>query len=491
MSKSDIRSLLTRYWGHADFRPLQEEVILSVLDGRDTLALLPTGGGKSVCFQVPGLAMEGLTLVVSPLIALMKDQVERLRSKGIPAYAIVSGMSRREIDTALDNCIFGKVKFLYVSPERLSSETFLARFRQMKISLIAVDEAHCISQWGYDFRPSYLQVSAVRKELPGVPVLALTATATPEVREDIMRSLEFRTPNILKKSFERKNLAYVVLHTEDKKNRLLKVIRGVGGSGIVYVRSRGKTRELAEFLEANRIRASFYHAGLTMEERERVQQEWMTGKQQVMVATNAFGMGIDKPDVRFVVHLDLPDSPEAYFQEAGRAGRDEKKAYAVLMFAPGDRIELERRTEVEFPSQSEIRQSFTAVCNYLQIPVGSGKGASYDFDAAAVAGQYNLNPGIVSSSIRILQLQGLLAYSDAPGFHSRIRFTTDPERLYELQVRNPDLDRVIGVLLRSYEGLFNDYVMVREREIAKRCGLPLSETVALLQRLHRLQVLDY
>ncbi len=464
---------------------------MSVLAGKDTLALLPTGGGKSICFQVPALAMEGICLVVSPLIALMKDQVERLQSKGINAQAVLSGMSRKEIDTVLDNCVYGRVKFLYVSPERLSSEIFKMRFERMKVSLIAVDEAHCISQWGYDFRPSYLQIADIRSVFPKVPVLALTATATQEVCEDIQSRLHFKLQNILQKSFERKNLSYVVLQTEDKHARLLKVVKGAGGCGIVYVRNRKRTRELSEYLVRQGIPAAFYHAGLTMDERTLVQQQWMSGKVQVMVSTNAFGMGIDKSDVRFVVHVDLPDSPEAYFQEAGRAGRDEKKAYAVLLFSNSDRLELERRVETEFPALQQIKQVYTALGNFLQLPIGAGKGISYDFDMALFAQQYNLSPAIVMSCLKVLELQGLLAYSDSPGFHSRIHFIVRPESLYEFQVKNKDLDQFLRILLRSYEGLFTEYIQVREKEIAKRAQLSLQDVIRHLQKLQQLEIIDY
>lgn len=489
--KTNIRQLLSRYWGHAEFRPLQEDIILSVLDGKDTLALLPTGGGKSICFQVPALAKEGICLVISPLIALMKDQVERLQSKGISAQSIISGMSKKEIDTILDNCIYGHVKFLYVSPERLSSELFIARFQRMNISLIAVDEAHCISQWGYDFRPSYLQIAAIRSYFPNVPVLALTATATPDVQADIQQQLKFRANNLLQKSFERKNLSYVVRSTENKLQEMLKVIKGVGGTGIVYVRNRKKTRDISDYLISKGISSTYYHAGLSMEDRSLVQQQWMSGKVHVMVSTNAFGMGIDKPDVRFVVHTDLPESPEAYFQEAGRAGRDEKKAWAVLLFHSADRIELERRAEIEFPEMTTIRQVYTAIGNYLQLPVGSGKGVAYSFDVAHFCDQYNLNIQTTLSAIKLLELQDLLAFSDAPGFYSRIHFLVRPESLYEFQVKQPLLDQFIRILLRSYEGLFTEYVAIREKEVAKRTGKTLAEVVQLLKKLHQLNIIDY
>ena len=486
-----LRQLLFRYWGHDHFRPLQEEIIASIIQRKDTLALLPTGGGKSICFQVPALYMDGLCLVVSPLIALMKDQVERLNSKGIKAYSIISGMNRSEIDLALDHCINGGVKFLYVSPERLASDAFRERLNYMKISMLAVDEAHCISQWGYDFRPSYLRVAEIRELLPKVPVLALTATATPVVQQDIQDKLHFKNPLLLKSSFERTNLGYVVLKDSDKSDRMLKVIQGAGGTGIVYVRNRKRAKELSEWLILKKVTASFYHAGLTMDERSGIQSAWMSGKNKVIVATNAFGMGIDKSDVRFVIHYDLPESPEAYFQEAGRAGRDGKKSWAVILYGSSDKEELERRAEVEFPSLTLIKQVYTAIGNYLNIPVGSGKGNAFDFDVAHFGSTFNFSTQTVMSVIRILSLEGLLELSDAPAFHSRLHFTIHPERLYEFQVKNKSHDVFIKSLLRSYEGLFDDYVVIREREIAQRTALPLQEVIKKIKNLHQLQILDY
>ncbi len=363
---SKIQQVLTRYWGFSQFRPLQEDIILSVLAGHDTLALMPTGGGKSLCFQVPAMAMEGLCLVVSPLIALMKDQVDGLRQKGIPAVAVISGMSRNEMDIAMDNCVHGKIKFLYLSPERLSSELFLERLQRMNINLIAIDESHCISQWGYDFRPSYLKIAEVREHLPGVPVLALTATATPEVQIDIRNKLSFFGDAVFRKSFERKNLSYFVLREDDKLHRMLNVIRKVQGSGVIYVRTRRKTKEIAEFLKRNGISSGSYHGGLSSVERTKVQGEWMTGKMSVVVATNAFGMGIDKGNVRFVIHLDLPESLEAYYQEAGRAGRDEKTAYAVMLYNESDKADMEQRARTSFPEIKRIKAVYQALGELFQ-----------------------------------------------------------------------------------------------------------------------------
>jgi ATP-dependent DNA helicase RecQ len=486
-----IHQTLTRYWGYSHFRPLQEEIIRSVLEGRDTLALLPTGGGKSICFQVPALVQDGLCLVVSPLIALMKDQVERLKSKGIPAAALVSGMSRSEIDLTLDNCIYGKTKFLYVSPERLESELFLARSAKFKLNLLAIDEAHCISQWGYDFRPAYLKIAEFRKLHPKTPVLALTATATPKVQEDIQERLGFREKNLLSKSFERPNLSYVVLDEEDKNSRLLKVVRGVRGAGVVYARTRKRTREIAEFLIRNGIKAGYYHAGMERSIRDKVQDDWMKGRTPIIVSTNAFGMGIDKPDVRFVVHMDLPDSLEAYFQEAGRAGRDEKKAYAVLLYHASDAAELERRVEQSFPEMKTIRQVYLALANHFQLPVGSGKGVSFPFDIVGFSRAYDLEVPVVHSCLTILALQGLLSVEESPDFRSRLHIQVRPDALYEFQVKSKEHDILIKTILRSYEGVFEDYVPVSEQELAERSVLSVAQVRNYLQQLVRLRLLDY
>ncbi|MDR0419450.1 MAG: ATP-dependent DNA helicase, partial [Prevotellaceae bacterium] len=369
----DFTKLLFQYWGFKSFRPLQEEIIRSAYEGVDTLALLPTGGGKSICFQIPALAKEGICIVVTPLIALMKDQVDSLNQKGIKAVAIYSGMSNREIDVMLDNCVYGGYKFLYLSPERLSTELFRRRVQHMNVSLLTVDEAHCISQWGYDFRPSYLRIAELRELIPDAPILALTATATPEVARDIMRRLNFRNENLQQRSFERRNLTYVVRHTEGKNAELLKILKSVPGSGIVYVRTRGETKEIHRLLLANNISADSYHGGMDNEVRAVKQNSWRSGQTRIMVATNAFGMGIDKPDVRLVVHMDLPDSLEAYYQEAGRAGRDGKKSYAVLLYKESDKLSAQKRVETAFPPIEEIKRIYQAIGSYLQVPIGAGK----------------------------------------------------------------------------------------------------------------------
>ncbi|HNP48597.1 MAG TPA: ATP-dependent DNA helicase RecQ [Bacteroidia bacterium] len=486
-----IQQILTRYWGYTSFRPLQQEIILSVLEGRDTLALLPTGGGKSICFQVPAMAKEGVCIVVSPLIALMKDQVEHLVEKGIPAVAVVSGMNKSEIDIALDNCIYGKIKFLYLSPERLSSDLFLARLQKMKVGLIAVDEAHCISQWGYDFRPSYLKIAEIRNQVPNVPILALTASATPDVQVDIQEKLSFTSAGVFRKSFERKNLSYIVLHEEDKLQRMLKIMDKIQGTGIVYVRTRKKSKEISEFLVRNSIRAGYYHAGLSSAERAKIQDEWMKGKIRVVVSTNAFGMGIDKSNVRFVIHQDIPDSLEAYYQEAGRAGRDEQKSYAVLLYNESDILESARRLEMSFPDVQTIRKTYQALANYFQLPVGSGKGVSFDFDISAFCSAYNLQVAEVFSSLKILELQGLLASSESADLHSKIHVIANAQQLYEFQVKNPRIDHFIKVILRSYEGLFDEYVVIKEHDIAKRASIGIEECRSLLHQLNNLKLIHY
>lgn len=489
--ETEIQEILLKYWGHSRFRPLQSEIIQSVLEGHDTLALLPTGGGKSVCFQVPALYRDGICVVISPLISLMKDQVENLRKKNIKAAAVVSGMSRTEIDVTFDNCIYGNFKFLYLSPERLLTDIALIRLRQMKINLIAVDEAHCISQWGYDFRPSYLHIADLRKEFPEVPVMALTATATPQVRDDIMQKLNFSNGKVFVKSFERGNLSYLVYHNADKLNKAVNILRGVGGCAIVYVRSRRRTKDVSDYLLANGIKANYYHAGLDQSERTKRQMEWMQNKTQVMVATNAFGMGIDKPDVRTVIHLDLPESPEAYYQEAGRAGRDEKAAYAVLLYQTADRLDLEQIFERTFPDIKFIRIVYNALGNFCKVALSSGKGISFDFDIAAFASNFNLNPLLTHHALRILAEAEYISLSEAVFIPARLKFMVDNTDLYNFQVQNPEADKIIKMILRSYGGIFDQYVKISESDLAKRLNVDVSFVHRQLAYFSKCGILDY
>lgn len=486
-----IQEILRVYWKHDSFRPMQEDIIQSVLLGHDTLALLPTGGGKSVCFQVPAMAKPGLCIVVSPLIALMKDQVENLKDKGINAVAIVSGMSKREVDIALDDCVYGEVKFLYLSPERLLSELVQERIKYMNVNLIAVDEAHCISQWGYDFRPPYLHIADLRDILPNVPVLALTATATAEVRADIQEKLQFRNAIVYKKSFERKNLSYVVQHEENKPRKMLDVARGVKGSGIVYVRSRKECAEIAKFYNDNGIRADYYHAGLTPDERAKKQEAWKTNRTRVIVATNAFGMGIDKPDVRFVIHKDAPESLEAYYQEAGRAGRDEEKAYAVLLYNEGDRARQERLFELNFPSVDEIKLVYQQLCNYYRIAYEAGLGISFDLDLGDFCSQYKLDVIKTLAALKFLEQDEYLAFNESVFLPSRFRFEIGNEELYNFQIQNAAWDPFVKTLLRSYGGSFDNYVRLKEFDIAQRGNMSVQQVIAGLKQLDEYNVLSY
>jgi len=486
-----IQQILIKYWGYTLFRPLQEDIINSVLSGKDTLALLPTGGGKSVCFQVPALAKKGVCIVISPLIALMKDQVENLKKKGIKAVAIYSGMHREEIDIAFDNCIYGNVKFLYLSPERLETELAKARIGKMNVNLIAVDEAHCISQWGYDFRPPYLRIAEIRKLLPDVPVLALTATAIPKVVEDIQEKLLFKEKNVFRKSFERKNLIYVVLKKEDKLNKLLNIANNVKGTGIVYVRSRRKTREIASFFQKHNIKANYYHAGLSPKIRNLRHNEWMEGTSRIIVSTNAFGMGIDKSNVRFVVHLDLPDSVEAYFQEAGRAGRDEKKAYAVLLFSDSDIINLKHSLSISYPDFDKIKNVYQSLGNYFQLAVGISPDVTFDFDIADFCNNYNLKPLMVYNCLKFLEKEGYIVVTEAVFSPSRIHFNMNREDLYSFQVANANYDNFIKIVLRSYTGVFNDFAKVNETELSNRAGISKNKIIEYFKRLHKLEVLTY
>ncbi len=486
-----FREILYKYWGYKEFRPLQDEIIHSVSSGKDTLGLMPTGGGKSITFQVPALAQEGICLVITPLIALMKDQVENLQNKKIKALAIYSGMTRDEIDVALENAIYGNFKFLYISPERIASELFQIRVQKMNVNLIAVDESHCISQWGYDFRPSYLEIAVLRKLLPGVPFLALTATATPEVVDDIQDKLGFTTKNVLRKSFERKNLVYVVRETEDKLRELLKIAGRVKGTGIVYVRNRKKTKEIALFLKKNGMSADYYHAGLSNIVRNQKQDDWKKGGTKIIVSTNAFGMGIDKPDVRFVVHMDLPDTLEAYFQEAGRAGRDEKKAYAVLLFNNTDKVSIDRRIAASFPDIKEIKKVYQALGNFLQIPIGSGKGIAYDFNMGSFAAAYKLNILTTFSSLRVLQKEGYIEFTEEVHNPSVLHFKMNRDDLYKFQVENEGFDGFIKLVLRLYSGLFSDFVAINEQQLAKKAGIHIEQVYKYLKHLNQYGVVKY
>ncbi|HVT84195.1 MAG TPA: ATP-dependent DNA helicase RecQ [Chitinophagaceae bacterium] len=490
-SLSDIHQILKQYWGFNSFRPLQKEIIESILDGKDTLALMPTGGGKSLCYQVPALAKEGMCLVISPLIALMKDQVENIRKKGITAFAIYSGMSRKEIVNALKVASNSNCKFLYVSPERLETALFKEYLPGMNINLIAVDEAHCISQWGYDFRPPYLRIAALREELPGVPVLALTASATAEVQTDICDKLKFEHQHIFRQSFERPNLSYSAFEVDSKVNKIIEVLIKIPGSSIVYCKSRKRTKEISELLQLQNISADYYHAGLAQEDRNRKQEEWIQNKIRVIVCTNAFGMGIDKPDVRTVMHADVPDCLENYYQEAGRAGRDGKKSFAVLLYDEKELYELEELTTQRFPSLSAIKNVYQAISNYLQIPSGSGQGESYDFDIADFIKKFKLNSHPVLFSLKALEQEGWLAFNEQVFIPATVQFITGKEQLYEFEKLNPDLEPAIKSLLRAYEGIFDHEVPISELVLTKLIKKNPDEVKKQLQDLHRFGIIFY
>ena len=488
---STPESILKQYWGFDSFRAQQREIVQEVLDGKDTLALLPTGGGKSICFQVPALCKEGICVVVSPLIALMRDQVQNLKKRGIEAIALTSGMHFKQIDAALDTCIYGNIKFLYLSPERLRSEIVQVRLQKMNVNLLAVDEAHCISQWGYDFRPPYLQIAEIRKLMPEVPVMALTATATPQVVEDIQEKLEFKTPNVIRKSFARENLSYMILREDDLKGRIIRILDRTPGSAIVYVRNRRRTSEIASFLQTQNISASFYHAGLSFVERQQKQTDWVEDKTRVIVSTNAFGMGIDKPNVRLVIHIGFPDSLEAYFQEAGRAGRDGQESYAVALVANSDIKSLQDKLNHEFPSRDRIKEVYYGLGSSLQLAEGSGEDEWFDFNLASLSDRYKWKPKEILESVSFLEKADHLIISANSDPRSTIKLLVNHDVLYDVEMRNPKVGRVTKVLLRSYGRLFEESIAINEQIIAKRAGYTTEQTIAILNKLNKLQVLDY
>lgn len=487
----DIHFYLKKYWGYDSFRPLQQDIIESVLNNQDTLALLPTGGGKSLCFQIPGLVIGGTCLVISPLIALMNDQVQNLKKKGISAVAITSAMNYKEIDIALNNAAYGHVQFLYVSPERIEQETFREKLSYLPIGLIAVDEAHCISQWGYDFRPSYLKIAELREYFPSINIIAVTASATKEVVEDIQLKLKFKKQTVFKQSFERKNIRYVVQFEENKFERLLRIIQNIGGSGIIYVRNRKKTEEISHWLVQNKITSSFYHAGINTLERAQKQQLWITNVSQVMVATNAFGMGIDKPDVRFVVHLDLPESLEAYFQEAGRAGRDGNPAYSIILCQQHDLQTLQELFEKNTPTIEEIKQAYQAIFNYYQIPVESGEGLSVNFDIDEVTRNYNLKPITLFNSIKCLEKEGYFSFLDSGYEPSKVMVIMGKDDLYRFQIKFPKYEPLIKAILRSYGGVYEQYVYIKEKDLAFRAKISEHECAVQLENLNKQGVIAY
>jgi ATP-dependent DNA helicase RecQ len=486
-----FRRILKEYWNYDDFRPLQGDIIRSISTGHDTLGLMPTGGGKSLTFQVPTMAMEGVCLVITPLIALMRDQVENLKAHGIKAAMICTGMSHEEIITTLDNCTFGNYKFLYVSPERLSTELFLKRLQHLNVCLITVDEAHCISQWGYDFRPSYLKIAEIRQHLPDIPVLALTATATPEVVNDIQRQLRFQEANLFTKSFERSNLAYVVRNVEDKLPYLLRILNNVKGTALVYVRDRKKTKEVSDFLQDNGITSDFFHAGLPQTVKDTKQTAWKNNRCRVIVCTNAFGMGIDKPDVRLVIHLDLPDSPEAYFQEAGRAGRDGIKAYAVLIYNKGDGAKLKRRVSDTFPGKERVIQTYNSLGNFYEIAVGSGFEAVFPFDLQQFCAAYHLPLNRSYHALKIMQQAGYIELTDTLDNPSRLMITVNKEELYLLKNDNREWDSILQTTLRSYTGLFADFVHINEELIAQRAGSKRDTVYTAFSQLSKAHIVKY
>ena len=486
-----LLEVLNKFWGYNEFRPGQKAIIDAVVNRYDTLALMPTGGGKSLTYQVPTMASDGLCIVITPLIALMKDQVDRLRQMGISATAIHSGMSYSQIDIALDNCVYGDMKFLYIAPERLATESFRLRVQRMNVSLLAVDEAHCISQWGYDFRPSYLRIKEVRKLLPDVPVLALTASATPMVAEDIMNQLDFDKPNILRSSFARPNLSFAVRHTDDKNEQLMRVVNHVDGAGIVYMRSREGCEQLAEVLRQQGISASYYHAGLPHAERTMRQEEWTSGKTRIMVATNAFGMGIDKADVRFVVHYSMCDSLENYYQEAGRAGRDGKRSYAVLLAASDDNSKIVKHFDAEFPPLEDIKNIYEKICNYLQVPIGDGLYSSFVFNIHDFCVRERIFGGKVRSALKLLQQNGYMTLTEELENPAKILFCISRDDLYKVRIDRQDLDHIIRTILRMYNGVFTEFKAIREQDIAASSGYTIERVKELLKRMWQMRIIRY
>ena len=492
MNIEPYRQILTKYWGFTSFKPLQEDIIRSVAEGRDTLGLMPTGGGKSVTFQVPALAQEGICLVITPLIALMKDQVNRLNDLEIKSIAIHSGMTSEEIDNALENSVFGDYKFLYISPERISTKVFQAKVTRLNLSMVVIDEAHCISQWGYDFRPSYLKIASLRDYIDQkVPFLALTASATPQVIDDIMKKLVFRGKNVLKTSFHRKNISYLVRKVEEKGTYLVKTLQKTKGSGIVYVRSRKRCKEVAELLVANGISADFYHAGLTDELRDRKQASWMMGETRVIVATNAFGMGIDKSEVRFVIHWDIPDSIESYFQESGRVGRDGKPAFAVLLYTPADKARLTDTIRKKFPPIDKIKDIYESLCNYLQVPLGSGKDNVFEFNMYDFVSKYRLPVIETYNSLQFLQREGYMEFTEEINNPSRVHFIVSRDDLYKFQVANETFDGFIKLLLRSYTGMFSEFVPVNEDALSRKSAATRDTIYQYLVKLSSLNIIRY
>lgn len=486
-----FREILKEYWGYDSFRSLQEEIISSVYNGKDTLGLMPTGGGKSLTFQVPAMLMDGICIVVTPLIALMKDQVDNLKKRGIKATTVHSGMSREEMLIALDNCTYGNYKFLYVSPERLSTDLFIHRLSAMKVCLLAVDESHCISQWGYDFRPSYLQIAKVRDFLPGVPVLALTATATENVIEDIQDKLYFRERNVFRKSFERSNIAYVIRRTEDKLYEIIHILQKIQGSSIVYVRSRKRTKEIAVELQRRSISADYFHAGLTTDDKIEKQNKWTKDECRVIVATNAFGMGIDKPDVRMVIHYELPGSIEEYFQEGGRAGRDGQKAYSVALYSSRDKAQLKKRISDEFPERDFVKDVYEKLAYFFQIPINEGENCGHVFHIEQFCATFKYNMTQVRHALHILSLSGYIEFIEDTDRQSRVLFTVQRDDLYRISNLVDESENLVRVLLRSYTGLFADYVYISEQLLAKRTGMTSHKVYELLKQLSTQRIIHY